>query len=224
MAGPTIPFFAPPIPVTFPYALRMHIVQLEDGSLFVSSPLALDDSIRAEVDGLGPVRHVVSPNKLHHLYMGEWATAYPNAKLYASPGLPEKRPDLDFAATLGDEPAPPWRSTLDQLKFCGSFFMNEIVFFHHASRTLLLGDLIENHDGSIMNRRQRFFAKMNRMLAPHGETPLNYRLSFFDRKKARMCFDRMIAWKPERVLLMHGPNVEKGAEAFLRNGFAWLTG
>jgi hypothetical protein len=31
------------------------------------------------VDSLGPVRHLVSPNKLHQLYLQEWKTAYPQS-------------------------------------------------------------------------------------------------------------------------------------------------
>lgn len=220
--GGPIRFFAPPIPVAFPYALRMIIVRLEGGELLVDSPLPLDDALREEVAALGKVAHVVSPNKLHHLYMGEWAEAFPGAKLHASPGLAAKRPDLEFDTTLDDAPDPAWASTLDQVRVRGSFFMEEIVWLHRASRTLLLGDMIENHDPALMNGTQRFFARANRMLAPGGETPLNFRLSFLRRGEARACVERILGWEPERVLLMHGPCVEQDAAGFLRRGFAWL--
>src|SRR6201989_1180202 len=83
---------------SFPYPTRMAVIRLTDGSLFVWSPVALSNSPRASVEALGPVRHLVSPNALHHLFLGEWKTAFPAARLYASPGLRRKRRDLAFDA------------------------------------------------------------------------------------------------------------------------------
>ena len=85
--GPVAPFLG------FRYPTRMAVIRLSDGGLFVWSPVALTDPIRAAIDRLGPVRHLVSPNALHHLFLGEWKSAYPAARLYASPRLRRKRRD-----------------------------------------------------------------------------------------------------------------------------------
>ena len=223
LEGTPIGYWAPPIPVKLRYGIRSVIVRLGDGSLFVDSPVQLTDEVRGELDPLGPVRHIVSPNKLHHLHMGEWAAAYPDAQLHASPKLPAKRPDLSFATTLGDAPCEAWASDLDQCLFRGSVFMAEVVFFHRASATLILGDMIENHDPEVLgSRAQRWFARMNRMLAPNGTTPVNFRLTFPRRAPARASLATIRAWNPERVIMLHGPCVRDGAEEFLRRGFAWL--
>jgi hypothetical protein len=47
---------------------------------------------------------IVSPNKIHHLFLKERADRWPEASLYESPGLAKRRPDLRFDAELGDEP------------------------------------------------------------------------------------------------------------------------
>ena len=73
---------------------RMTLVRLSDGGLFVHSPVALDAQTRSEVDALGPVRAVVSPSIFHHLHVGDWLAAYPDAVYAACPGLEWKRPDL----------------------------------------------------------------------------------------------------------------------------------
>jgi hypothetical protein len=218
----TIPFFAPPIPVRFTYTLRTIVIRLPDGSLFVDSPASIDEGIRAELAALGPVRFIVSPNKLHHQFMGEWAEHHPGALLYASPGLPRKRPDLAFEDVLGDEPQRHWAGTIDQLVVRGSVFMEEVVFFHRPSRSLLLGDLIENHDPSVLGPVQRFWARRNAMLAPNGSTPRNFRLSFLRRDDTRRCVRHMLAWQPERVLLLHGQCVMTDALEFLQRAFAWV--
>jgi hypothetical protein len=61
-----------------PLSTRMAVIRLSDGSLFVWSPVALPDSLSTSVNALGQVRHLVSPNALHHLFLGEWKSAYPS--------------------------------------------------------------------------------------------------------------------------------------------------
>ena len=137
--GPVVPFFA-----GFSYPTRMAVIRLSNGLLFVWSPITLSEQLKREVDALGTVRYLVSPNLLHHLFLGEWASAYPKARLYASPGLRRRRKDLAFDADLGDAPEPEWAADIDQVVLGGSFVMTEVVFFHRASRTAIFADLIEN--------------------------------------------------------------------------------
>ena len=100
--GASVPFFG------FQYPTRMTVVRLADGSLWVCSPIALSPPLANAVNALGPVRHLVSPNKIHHLFLKDWARAWPDAKLYASPGLARRRRDLTFARKLADTPDPAW--------------------------------------------------------------------------------------------------------------------
>jgi Domain of unknown function (DUF4336) len=88
--------------VGFRYPTRMAAVRLSDGSLFIWSPIQLTASLRAAVDALGPVQHIVAPNSLHHLFLPVWKHAYPGAKVYAPPGLRKKRADIIFDADLGN--------------------------------------------------------------------------------------------------------------------------
>lgn len=213
--GEPISFFS------FPYALRMTIIRLADGSLFLHSPVQLSDTRRVMVDSVGEVRFIVSPNKIHNLYLGHWASAYPDAKLYAPPGLRKRRSDLEFDGELTDTAEPAWESDLRQCVVRGSVFMEEVLFFHIASSTLIVGDLIENHDARRFSRWQRVVGRLNRMLAPNGETPVNYRLSFTNRKRARSCLERVLSWQPRQVVVMHGPCILEDADAFLKRGFAW---
>ena len=118
----------------------MAVIRLSNGSLFVWSPVALSDSLSASVTALGPVRHLVAPNALHHLFLGEWKSAYPAARLYASPGLRRKREDLSFDAELSDAPEPQWAVDIDQVVLRGSFALTEVVFYHRGARTALFAD------------------------------------------------------------------------------------
>jgi hypothetical protein len=55
----------------FDYPTRMVVVRLADGGLWLWSPVKRTAEIDSAVRTLGPVRHIVSPNKLHHLFLGE---------------------------------------------------------------------------------------------------------------------------------------------------------
>ena len=68
----------------YAYPTRMAMVRLESGDLWVWSPIALDAALEAEVRALGPVRQLVSPNKLHHLFLAAWHDRFPEAKLWGT--------------------------------------------------------------------------------------------------------------------------------------------
>ena len=123
---------------------RMTVIRLADGSLLLHSPVALDARLCAELDAIGWVRFVVAPNRVHHLYAGRVVETYPDARLWVAPGVEHKRPDLVYVAVLGDEAPPEWRGQVDQVFFRGRPYENEVVFFHHASRTLVVCDLAFN--------------------------------------------------------------------------------
>src|SRR5690242_12829448 len=75
---------------------RMTVIRLPSGGLLLHSPVALDPPTRQAIDALGPVRWIVGPSKVHHIFLGEYASAYPDARLVGAPGLAEKRRDLAF--------------------------------------------------------------------------------------------------------------------------------
>jgi hypothetical protein len=159
--GPIVPFYG------FAYPTRMAVIRLQDGSLFVWSPIALSSDLRQEVDALGMVRHLVSPNLLHHLFLGDWKSAYPHARLYASPGLRRRRKLLPFDAALRDTPDPAWAMDIDQVLLRGSFYLTEAVFFHHPSRTAIFADLIQNFPRDWFKGWRGFVARFGGIVAPN---------------------------------------------------------
>ena len=105
----------------------MTVVKLSNRGLWIHSPIRLDSGLRAELDGIGEVQAVVAPNKAHHLFVGDCREAYPNAKIYAAPGLPAKRKDFRFDGLLADEPRIEWRGDLEQRRIPGMPMLNEVA-------------------------------------------------------------------------------------------------
>ncbi|HUB11962.1 MAG TPA: DUF4336 domain-containing protein [Acetobacteraceae bacterium] len=214
--GPVVSFHG------FPYSTRMAVIRLSDGSLFVWSPIALSDRHRASIGALGPVRHIVSPNALHHLFLGEWQSAFPAARVYASPRLRRKRKDLTFDAELGDATEPDWAADIDQVVMHGSFALTEVVFFHRRSHTALFADLIQNFARDWFKGWRGLLARHGGIVAPNPGSPGDWRASFLNRRAARTSLDKVLAWPIERVLIAHGDLPTGDAAALVRRAFAWL--
>ena len=214
--GPTVSFFG------FPYPTRMAVARLADGSAWVWSPIALTPELERAVESIGPVRHIVSPNKIHHLFLSEWARAWPEAALYAPPGLARRRQDLAFRAELGDVPEPAWADDIDQVVVRGSFALQEVLFFHRRSRTALIGDLVQRHDVSHFSRLRAAMMRLDGLVGDQGSTPREWRASFLRRNVARRSVRKALAWKPERLIIAHGRCARENGGEVLRTSLAWL--
>jgi hypothetical protein len=203
-----------------PFATRMAVVRLQDGRLWLWSPVRLESELRRHVSDLGEPAHAVTPNKLHHLALRQWVDEFPGLCLYAPPGLARKRRDLRFSAELDDVPPVAWRGEIDQVRIEGSFFMTEVFFFHRRSRTCLIGDLVQRHDdeGKTWKRWLVEFGGVG--LA--GGTPRDARLTFWNRRRARACVERALAWAPSRLVIAHGPCVLADGASVLRRSMSWL--
>jgi hypothetical protein len=158
-----------------PVPTRMVVVRLASGGLFLWSPTEPDEGLRKEIDALGPVRHLVSPNKLHYAHIATWKRAYLEATAWASPGVRERAAsqhlDVSFDADLGVLPEEAWREDLDQLLFRGSRFMEEVVFFHRKTRTLILADYIENFEADKVGFFYAWLMRLGGVVDPDGKAP-----------------------------------------------------
>jgi hypothetical protein len=213
--GPVVSFFG------FPYPTRMAVIRLANGDLFIWSPITLKAELKAEVEALGPVRYLVSPNKLHYLFLPDWKAAFPDARLYASPGLAKKRRRIAFDAELRDQPERDWAGDIDQVLFGGSWAMNEIVFFHRASSTPLFADLIENFHPHWFTGWRGLLARLDGIVMPNPGAPREWRLTF-NRTRAQAALARILAWQPNQVVMAHGEIVRTGGTGFIRKCFRWL--
>ena len=223
--GPVIGFKYAGLKLPFP--TRMTVIRLADGKLFVHSPIRLNDVLKAEIDALGEVAYLIAPNTIHYASVPDWQKAYPNAKAFCAPGVIKRAKSVgiavSFDAELADTAETEWASEIEQVMVRGSY-LNEAVFFHTASKTLILTDLIENFEApKIKSPIWRFMVKMVGTMSPHGSTPRDMRLTFAGHKDGlRKAVETMIAWTPEYVVLAHGQCYAKNAVNELKRAFSWV--
>lgn len=213
-------------PLALPFPTRMVVVRLRSGGLWLWSPTLPTPALFDELDALGPVEHLVSPNRFHYAGIPTWKQRYPQAIAWASPGVRDRaralRIDVAWGGDLsGDAPAA-WHDDLEQLVFAGSRFFQEVVFFHRASATLIVTDLVMALERERVAPRLRWLFVLIGATWP-GQTPREVRPTFWGHKaEARACLEQMLAWQPRRILLAHGRCHLEDATAQLARALGWL--
>ncbi|WP_299350952.1 DUF4336 domain-containing protein [uncultured Shimia sp.] len=220
--GPAIRFYG------MPFSTRMTVVRLQNGDLWLHSPTQFDDTLANSLGSLGRVAFLIAPNWIHYAHIQAWQAAFPDAQAYAAPGVAKRALsrglDISFDHDLRvDRAEIGWIDQIDQLVVQGSRIHHEAVFFHRASRTLVLTDLIENFEASHIPWWMRLLAKPAHILAPDGQMPRDMRATFRGRyAKLREAVQQMIEWGPERIIIAHGRWFEEDAEHELRRAFYFV--
>jgi len=200
---------------------RMTVIRVGNG-LLLHSPVPLDDATKRALDATGQPRWAVGPSKVHSLFLGDYARGYPSIEIWGAPGLAEKRRDLKFDRVVDEAAAKEaWGDEVRVHLFQGLPMLNEIVFLHRPSRTLVLTDLAFNvHPGP--GNRARFFHWLVGAVGRFGPHRL-VRLGIRDRAAARHSLETILAWDFDRIIVTHGEVLEKDGRAKLEAGFSFLA-
>lgn len=127
--------------------IRMTVVRLHDGTLWVSAPISPTRQCLQGIDELGQVSHLVVPSTAleHKASLVEFAKIYPRASVWVTPGQSTFPISVPANSNiLGRGSPPPWADELE----CKVFFVEppisdvfaEAAFFHKDSGTLLVTD------------------------------------------------------------------------------------
>ena len=167
--------------------LRMTVIKLDGGGLFVYDPIAATPEMLGYIRELekvhGPVKHIVLGSVAieHKVYAGVFAQKFPKAEVWVQPGqysFPQNLPIpfLGFPsgrtkvmpATEADAPAD-WKDfefrTLGPLISKDGAF-GETVFFHKPTNTLLVTDTVLE----VTNEVPKIFEEDPKPLLYHART------------------------------------------------------
>ena len=207
--------------------VRMAVVRLRSGETWLHSPTRFSAELKAEIEELGPIRHLVAPNVAHWQFLKDWQAAVPEAETWAVPGLrrrPAARSRLRSDHDLGPEAPAAWREEIEQVLVRGGFGVSEAAFLHLPSRTLLLTDLVQNMEAEKLGPLERRILGAAGSVAPNGRAPLHLRLAMrANRSEAQAAARRLVEMRPERVIFAHGLWFDRDAPAALARSLRWLT-
>lgn len=198
----------------------MTVLRLDGGGLLLYSPLPPTPERRAAIEALGPIEHIYAPSLFHHLSVGAWAAAHPEAKVHGPARLPKKVKGLRIDRANGDGDAGLAGVVEIPIEGCR---LGETALFHEASKTLVCADLVHN----VGRPSHAWTALYTKMMGFYDDVALSRVLrwtSFDDKAAARSSVDRVLATGLAQLVVGHGAPVERDAARSLAVAYQFLPG
>lgn len=198
----------------------MAVVELPGSHVLLYSPVPMTRERRAAVEALGTVAHLYAPNTFHHMWTGEWANAFPDARVHGPSALRTKRPDLRIDRAHDRDPLGDLGATLDEVHVDG-FRLEESVLVHRPSKTLLVADLVHN----IGRPANWWTVTYSTTMGFYDRIAISRMLrwaAFNDGAAARQSVDRIAQCSFERLVVGHGTPLDTGAREAVLGAYAWL--
>lgn len=224
-------------------------MRLSSGELAVFSPVALTPEVREKLPQLGStVRYIIAPDMEHHIFISEWAKAFPEARIIGPAGLPEKRAKQDdekvgkeeffkvFEASKKRETtiAPDFDADFEY-EFVDAHPNKELVFFYKPEKILIQADLMFNLPATEQyskvpeaERQKSGFADrlFQSLQNTEGEAKgtkrmLWYLMSRSDRPGFNDSVQRINKWDFETIIPCHGETMIGNGKQLFEKIFEW---
>jgi Domain of unknown function (DUF4336) len=208
---------------------RMTVIQLANLELVVISPIQMSDELVTHLNELGTVKHIIAPNLYHYLFASNFKLLYPNATFWSVPELDLKKPDLPIDQEIREGANNEWDDLecifLDgfrTLGLGGFDSLNECVFFHTVSRTLILTDAAIHIDDAFPLITQLATRVIGgyKSLSPS----LLERIATTEKGNVRRSVEKILDWDFDRVIMAHGSIIEQHGKEQFRQGYERFLG
>lgn len=198
---------------------RMTVIDLTGkGDLFIHSPLKPNRHMLEQINALGSVRQVVAPNCWHHLFVQKFKDSFPEAVYFGAPGLQKKKPSFEFDGDIENHKTYGWNPYLQHHVLQGCPQLNEVVFYHPSSKTLIVTDLgLHICDDHPFWTRLAF--KLQGTLNTFGWTKIEKALLIKNTADFQQSIEEILKWPFEQVILCHGRPIRQQGRALFKKAF-----
>jgi len=196
---------------------RTTVIALDHNKLILHSPGKLTAELKKDLERLGEVAYILAPNYYHSLFLEDYVSMYPDIQIFMAPRLDKKRQHIPCSGILNNQAHPAWTSVLQQCLIEGMPSLNEVVFFHEPSRSLIVTDLVDNmlHPKGIMTHIHFFIHGAHRRFA------FSRIIKMFVRDKILFgkSLKTVMHWDFDRILMSHGEIISSGGKAMMQDAF-----
>lgn len=201
-----------------PISSRMTVVRLAGGRLWLHSPVPVSLSLRQELAKLGEVGWLVAPSRAHDLFVRQASEIFPQAEVWVAPGLSGAPTVPRRARTLDANGMAQWTPALDGALVEGMPAVNETLWFHRPSGSLIVTDLLQWWRGPLPWQAWAWAHAMG-VRRQMGVSRM-FRWFVQDRDAFRRSLTGLSAWPVRRVLTCHNSEVALDAYAQVRRALA----
>lgn len=211
--------FDPVRMIGLPVGRRAAVARGAHGQLVAFSPIKATEGALSALNGLdGEIAAFVVPNRMHDSFFEDYFPRFPNARFLAGAQSVADHPTWPLSVLANDSPE---LSGFQHHLIGGMPRTQEHAFFHEATRTLIVADLLFN-----IPQTSGWFSRMLMRMADMGGRP---RPSRFWRSliKSPDAFGRSLKtireWDFDRIIPGHGQVVETDGRRVFEKAFErWL--
>jgi hypothetical protein len=175
------------------------LIRLRTGKLVIHSTAAFSPEDVREIASLGEPGWLVDAMLLHDTFAKEGRAAFPGIPYLA----PEKFAEVAKVDSRPLLPAPAeWQGELEVQRIDGAPKLDEHVFFHVLSRTLIVADFVFNFEGQ-GTAWERFFRRYAMGLRHEPNMSRVFRALISDREAFKRSVANVMAWDFDRVIVGH---------------------
>lgn len=219
---------------------RGTVVRLQSGALAVFSPVVLTEEVKQKVAEMGEVKYITALDIEHHIYLGPWAQAYPQAQVLGPEGLAEKRAsqnneNVPFSHTFSkDKPLTAVDAEFDaefEYEYVYGHQNKEVVFVHKPTKTLIQADLMFNYPPTEQYSKTglsatagimtKIFGALTSVSGNGQKRMIWYGISSGDRAGFARSVKNINKWDFERIIGCHGDVIEGGAKGIFQHIMEW---
>jgi hypothetical protein len=185
----------------------------EGASAILIAPVRFSEEQFAQMEREGGVTDLVASSLFHHLFFQKAAERFPNAKRWGVAGFDKKRPDIAWSKMINEETWP-YANSLPVSELQGAPAVNEAVFFHKSSKTLIVTDLcfnLTNPCGWSAPFIFRIFGTYKRFAMSRL-----YRSCVKDKNAFNNSLRKVLQLNFQRIVMAHGEIIESNAKELLQ--------
>ena len=187
---------------------NVTLLRLSDGRVVIHTTAKFSSEDIVAIQRFGKPSWLVEATVMHDTFAKEGRAALPDIPYLAPDGFTE----ASGVPTGPLSPAPAdWAGEIEVLKIEGTR-MNEHVFFHRRSRTLIVADLFFSFPDETRGWARFFVRHIMRLPRMFGVSVLYRRLVITDKEVFARSMKRMLDWDFERLIVAHWKPIEVGAK------------
>jgi hypothetical protein len=185
---------------------RMTILRIRSRELVIINPIRMEERDYAKLEALGLVTHIVAPNTFHNSDGEFYRKRFPLARFY-----PPGAAHTGWSAEL--------RKEVEVHAVAGLRFLNETVFFHRVSKTLVVTDLVFNMQDHVTGIEKLLF-QINKIYKRFGPSRVFKWVFVKNKNLVGRSLDKILRWDFDRVVMNHGDILERDGPTKIRQSFA----